>query len=423
MKNLSPAELAVVGAVDRDRIADDLAALVGIPSVTGDEMDVQTEAALRMTTAGLEVTRLDADPADVASDPDFPGMESPRTTLPIVAGRLAGERPGKRLIVCGHIDVVSEGDPLQWSSPPFEPRIRDGRMYGRGTCDMKGGVVAGLAALRALRETEAELAGEAVMLTVPAEEDGGAGALAAIRAGYTGDLAVITEPTRLDVVTAQGGAITFTLSVAGRGAHGALRLHGVSAVEKLWLVMEGLRTDETRRNEAERDPRMRALQLPYPTSIGLVTAGDWSSTVPDRAVAQGRYGVLVGQTTAEAEADLRAAVAEVCAGDEWLSDHPPEVEVTGGRFASAHLPSDHELPWSVGEAARDVLGRLPEFAGAPYGSDARLFINQGSTPCVLYGPGDPAFAHAPDEHVALEDVARCARVLAVWALRALNDAN
>jgi acetylornithine deacetylase len=375
-----------------------------------------------MTTAGLEVTRLDADPADVASDPDFPGMEAARTTLPIVAGRLAGQQPGRRLIVCGHIDVVSEGDPLQWTSPPFEPRIRDGCMYGRGTCDMKGGVVAGLAALRALRETEVELAGEAVLLTVPAEEDGGAGALAAIRAGYTGDLAVIPEPTRLEVVTAQAGAITFTLSVAGRGAHGALRLHGVSAVEKLWLVMEGLRADEAHRNEAERDPRMRALELPYPTSVGRVSAGDWSSTVPDRAVAQGRYGVLVGQTPAGAEADLRAAVAAACGGDEWLRDHPPEVEVTGGRFASAHLPSDHQLPWAVGEAARDVLGRLPEFAGAPYGSDARLFINQGSTPCVLYGPGDPAFAHAPDEHVALEDVASCARVLAVWVLRTLADA-
>ncbi len=423
MKNLSPAELAVVGAVDRDRIADDLAALVGIPSVTGDEMDVQTEAALRMTTAGLEVTRLDADPADVVPDPDFPGMEAPRTTLPIVAGRLAGERPGRRLIVCGHVDVVSEGDPLQWSSPPFEPRIRDGHMYGRGTCDMKGGVVAGLAALRALRETEVVLAGEAVLLTVPAEEDGGAGALAAIRAGYTADLAVIPEPTNLEVVTAQAGAITFTLSVAGRGAHGALRLRGVSAVEKLWLVMEGLRTDEARRNRAERDQRMRGLELPYPTSIGQVTAGDWSSTVPDRAVAQGRYGVLVGQTPAEAEADLRAAVSEACTGDDWLRDHPPDVEVTGGRFASAHLSSDHELPWAVGEAARDVLGRLPEFAGVPYGSDARLFIDQGSTPCVLYGPGDPALAHAPDEHVALEDVARCARVLAVWALRALTGAG
>ncbi len=420
MKNLSPAELTAVGAVDRDRIADDLAALVAVPSLTGEEAEVQTEVALRMTTAGLEVERVDTDPAQLAADPDFPGMEAPRTALPVVAGRLIGERPGKRLVICGHIDVVSAGDPLQWTSPPFAPEIRDGCLYGRGACDMKGGVVAGLAALRALRETEAELAGEVLLVTVPAEEDGGAGALAAIRAGYTGDMAVIPEPTRLELVTAQAGAITFTLSIAGRAAHAALRLHGVSAVDKLLDVLAALRADEKHRNDAERDPRMRALELPYATSIGRISAGDWSSTVPDRAVAEGRYGVTVEQTPAEAEAELRAAVAAACAGDEWLTAHPPELEITGGRFASAQLASDHELPWSLGEAARDVLGRLPEFVGAPYGSDGRLFIDQGATPCVLYGPGDPAFAHAPDEHVVLEDVASCARVLAVWALRMLG---
>ncbi len=139
-------------------------------------------------------------------------------------------------------------------------------------------------------------------------------------------------------------------------------------------------------------------------------------------MAEGRYGVTIGQTPAEAEAELRAAVASACEGDEWLAAHPPELEITGGRFASAVLPSDHELPWSLGEAARDVLGRLPPFVGVPYGSDGRLFTHQGSTPCVLYGPGDPALAHAPDEHIALDDVARCARVLAVWAMRTLAPA-
>jgi acetylornithine deacetylase len=167
---------------------------------------------------------------------------------------------------------------------------------------------------------------------------------------------------------------------------------------------------------------MRDLGLPYPTSVGRVAAGEWSSTVPDRAVAEGRYGVRVGQSVAEAEAELRAAVAGACADDAWLAGHPPEVEITGGRFAAAEVASDHELPWGLGTAARDVLGRLPAFVGVPYGSDARLFIHQGATPCVLYGPGDPAQAHGPDEHVPLEDVARCARVLAVWTMRALAPA-
>jgi acetylornithine deacetylase len=419
MKNLTPAELAAVGAVDRDRIAADLAAVVAYPSLTGSEGEVQTELALRMSTAGLEVERVDTPAAELAQDPDFPGVEVPREAHPVVAGRLGDRESGRRAIIAGHVDVVGVGDELQWTSPPFEPRVADGLLYGRGACDMKAGVVAGLAALRAIAESGVELGGEAILLTVPGEEDGGAGMLAAIRAGYCGGAAVITEPTELQVVTAQAGAITFTLTIQGRSAHAAFRREGVSAVEKLWPVMRALEENERERNGAEQLRSMRELGLPYPTSIGRVTAGEWSSSVPDRLVAEGRYGVRVGQTVADAEAELRAVVAEACAGDEWLRSHPAELEITGGRFASASVANDHPLPWGLAETARDVLGKLPDFLGVPYGADARLLIDHGATPTVLYGPGDPNLAHAPDEHVALEDVARCARVLAVWVMRAL----
>jgi acetylornithine deacetylase len=422
MKNLSPAELAAVAAVDRDRIADDLAALVRIPSVTGDEAAVQTEAALRMATAGLEVTRVDADPAALLADPDFPGMEAPRTVLPVVGGAVGRLGSQRRVLICGHVDTVSPGAREDWSSDPFGGEIRDGRLYGRGSMDMKGGVVAGLAALRALVETGAELDGEAVLVTVPAEEDGGTGMLAAIRAGYVAEMAVITEPTRLEIVTAQAGALTFRLTVSGRSAHAAYRLQGVSAFEKLRVIHDALLADEHDRNAAEQDPAMKALGLPYPTNLGVIAGGDWSSTVPDRLVVEGRYGVRVGETTQQAELALRDAVAAGCAADEWLRDHPASVEITGGRFASAAVPHTHVLPWSLGETARDVLGKLPDFTGVPYGADMRLLVNEGATPTVLYGPGDPFLAHAPDEHVELEDVARCARVLAVWTMRALAPA-
>jgi acetylornithine deacetylase len=418
MKGLTPAELAVVGAVDRDRIADDLSALVATPSITGDEGAVQTEVALRMTTAGLEVDRLDADPVALAADPDYPGIEAARTNLPIVAGRLGNAGSGHRVMIVGHIDVVAPGDELQWTTPAFTPAVRDGALYGRGAVDMKGGVVAGLAAMRAMRETEVELDEvEAVLLTVPSEEDGGAGALAAIRAGYVADAAVITEPTRLEIVTAQAGSITFTLTVSGRSAHAAFRRAGVSAITKLEPILRALELNEAERNTAESNRAMKALGLPYPTSIGRVRAGDWSSSVPDRAVAEGRYGVRIGQTVLEAETELRAVVEAACRADKWLADHPAQVEISGGRFASCALGPHHPLPWAVGESARDVLGRLPPFVGVPYGSDARLFVDHGQTPTVLYGPGDPQLAHAPDEHVMLEDVARCARTLAVWVLR------
>jgi acetylornithine deacetylase len=420
MKNLTPAELATVGAVDRDRIAADLAAVVAHPSLTGSEGEVQTEMALRMTTAGLEVERVDVPAAELALDPDFPGVEVAREVHPVVAGRLGDRESGRRAIIAGHVDVVGGGDELQWTSPPFQPRIADGLLYGRGACDMKAGVVAGLAAMRALVEAEVELGGEAILLTVPGEEDGGAGMLAAIRSGYAGGVAVITEPTELQIVTATAGAITFTLTIEGRSAHAAFRREGVSAIEKLWPIVRALDQNEQERNDGETLRAMRDLGLPYPTSIGRVAAGEWSSTVPDRLVAEGRFGVRVGQTVGEAEAELRGVIAEACAADDWLRDHPAGVEISGGRFGSASVANDHPLSWGLAETARDVLGKLPDFLGMPYGADARLLIDHGDTPTVLYGPGDPNLAHAPDEHVALEDVARCARVLAVWLMRTLG---
>ena len=421
MKNLTPAELAAVAAVDRDRIADDLTALVRIESVTGNESGVQTEAALRMATAGLEVTRLDIDPGEILSDPEFPGMEAPRTGLPVVAGAVGLIGSPRRVIIAGHIDTVSPGAREHWTADPFGAEIRDGRLYGRGSMDMKGGVVAGLAALRALVDTEADLGGEAVLLTVPAEEDGGAGMLAAIRAGYTAEMAVITEPTNLEIVTAHAGALTFRLSISGRSAHAAFRLEGVSAIEKLHVIHDALIEDERVRNAAERHPAMRDLALPYPTNLGMVQGGDWSSTVPESLVVEGRYGVRVDESPEQAEQALRDAVAAACEGDAWLRDHPAAVEITGGRFASAAVPHTHILPWSLGETARDVLGKLPSFIGMPYGADMRLLIHQGATPTVLYGPGQPTLAHAPDEHIDLEEIARCARVLAVWTMRALGS--
>jgi len=130
MKNLSPAELAVVANVDRDRVTEDLAALVAIPSLTGNEGEVQTEVALRMTTAGLDVERVDTPAIDLVADPDFPGVEVARDTHPVVVGKLTGDAAGRRVLIAGHVDVVSAGDELGWASPPFRPRIDDGVLYG-----------------------------------------------------------------------------------------------------------------------------------------------------------------------------------------------------------------------------------------------------------------------------------------------------
>jgi acetylornithine deacetylase len=410
--------------VDPARIEADLRSLIRIPSVTGSEEAVQAEVERLFREAGLDTERIETDPVALASDPDFPGAEMPRTTLPVVVGRL-GRPGGRRLLLVGHVDVVPPGDPSTWSVDPWGGEIRDGSMYGRGACDMKGGVVAIIAALRALVASGAtpRLDGQVLAVSVPSEEDGGQGMLAAIRAGCTGDAAIITEPTGLEVVIAHAGAITFRLTVPGRAAHASVRREGVSALDNLYTLIRALEADEAARNAAETDPLMTALGLPYPTIIGKVSGGEWASTVLDRVVVEGRYGVKLGQTWRDAEADLRAAIDMACAADPFLRDHPVGLEITGGRFSSSRVPADHPLPLTLAAAAEATLGRRPGFLGEPYGADMRLLVNEGRTPAVIFGPGDIRVAHSADEHVSLAEVTDCARVLAGWVARELGGGS
>jgi acetylornithine deacetylase len=407
-----------VAEVDRDRLIEDLQTLVRIRSITGSEEIVADWAAGALQQLGLIVEMVRPDLAAIRADPSWPGEEMPRTSLPVVVGR-AGRPGGRRLILSGHLDVVPPGDPATWTLDPWAGEIVDDRLYGRGACDMKGGVAAILAAVRALAAGGdlTHLDGELLVVLVPSEEDGGQGTLAAIRAGATGDMAIITEPSRLDVVVAHAGAITFQLTVPGRAAHASQRREGVSALDKLFVLTQALTADEARRNEAETDPLMTELGLPYPTIVGIVEGGEWASTVLDRVVAYGRYGVRLGQTPAAAEADLRSAIAAACAQDEFLREHPASIEITGGRFGSARVPADHELPVGLAEVVASVTGRRPALRAEPYGADMQMFVNHGDTPCVIFGPGDVKVAHSANEYVPIDEVEACARVLAAWVRR------
>jgi acetylornithine deacetylase len=408
-------------AIDRARLVDDLVGLVRIPSITGAEEGAAADAARRLAAAGARVETLWPDPAAVRADPGWPGEETTRSTLPVVLGRL-GRTGGRRIVLSGHLDVVPPGDPRTWTTDPWAADIREGAVYGRGACDMKGGVASILAAVRALAAdgTADRLAGELVVALVPGEEDGGQGTLAAIRAGATGDLAIVTEPTNLDIVVAHAGALTFRLTVPGRAAHASQRREGVSALDNLYVVLRALEADETARNAAETDPLMTVLGLPYPTIVGIVSGGEWASTVLDRVVVDGRYGVRLGQGTADAAADLRRAVDAVNASDPFLREHPATVEIVGGRFGSGRVPSNHELPVGLADVVESMTGRRPALLGEPYGADMRLFIHEGGTPCVMYGPGDVKVAHSADEHVRIDEVEECARVLAGWVVRELG---
>ena len=150
-------------------------------------------------------------------------------------------------------------------------------------------------------------------------------------------------------------------------------------------------------------------------------AGDWASSVPDLLVAEGRLGVALGEPVEDARPALEAAVAEACAADPWLRDHPVEVEWWGGQFASGRLPADSDLVDRVRAAHWRVAGGgRSTCTAAPYGSDLRLLTGLGGIPTVQYGPGDAELAHGPHESVPIDEVVTTARTLAALIARHLR---
>jgi acetylornithine deacetylase len=250
---------------------------------------------------------------------------------------------------------------------------------------------------------------------VVGEEDGGLGAWATLRRGHLGDLCVIPEPTAQAVVTAHAGALTFRLEVEGHAAHAAMRDRGVSAVELFAVVHAGLQEFETER-QRDADPRFGEARYPYGLSIGRVRAGDWASSVPDRLVAEGRYGVRLGEPVEVARALFEDRVAAIGAGHPWLAEHPVRVTWTGGAFASGQLPAGHALLPAVRSAVADAGGRLPPEQAIPAGSDLRQYVAAG-VPTLHYGPGDLHLAHGPMEEVPVAEVVTAARAFALLTLR------
>ncbi|GAA0619255.1 ArgE/DapE family deacylase [Kribbella sandramycini] len=414
---VSAVEQKVLAAVDDERVVAELRELVRIPSVDGSaaEGEIQGWCAERLRGLGLRVDHWDIDLPALTNDAAFPGWEVARERAWGCVGVLGGDgTPG--LIFNGHVDVVPPGDLAQWPDrDPFAARVEDGVMWGRGTCDMKGGVAAIFGAVAAIAAAGVELRKPLAVHTVFGEEDGGAGAFATLRRGHTGEACLIAEPTAGAVIPANAGSLTFRLEVPGLATHGSTRSRGVSAIEKFAVLQSALQAFEVERN-LDPHPLLAHLDLANPLSVGTLQAGDWASTVPDLLVAEGRYGVRLGESVDTARAAFEAAVAAACVQDDWLRDHPVTVTWPGGEFASGLLPDGDPLLPDTLQAAVDAGVPTPEVKGAPYGSDLRQYAAVG-IPTLQYGPGDVRYAHASDEHVVLSEVLHATRAYALLAVR------
>lgn len=408
-------ERRVVGAVDVDGLVDALCDLISIESTGGRESPAQEHVAGLMREMGMEVDAWELDLDALSRDPAF-CVEVERDHAVGIVGRTGAGR-GRTLVLNGHVDVVPAGDLERWSSPPWRGTVRDGRVYGRGSADMKGGLCCALFAVRALRDAGVRPLGSVLVQSVVGEEEGGLGTLAAVRRGHTGDAAIVLEPTQLVVAPAQAGAFNFRVTVPGLAAHGALRGEGVSPIEKFLPLYRALQELERRRNARPRHPLFADQELPYALCVGTVHAGIWASTVPETLTFEGRLGIAVDEDPAAARQELAEALAEVARADPWLRDHPPILEWWGGQFAPAVIPADHPIVTVVSDACRDATGERPPVSGMPYGADMRLLVNEGGTPTILFGPGDVRRAHAPDEFVPIDELAAATRTLALTMLR------
>ncbi|WP_419938921.1 ArgE/DapE family deacylase [Candidatus Palauibacter sp.] len=412
---LSSEERRAAEAVNAERLFALLADLIAIESVANRETPAQERVAAEMRTIGLETDVWEIDFERLRRHPAYTADVDRHEGLG-VAGTM-GRGEGRTLILNGHIDVVPAGEVGRWRHPPFELTQRGGRLFGRGVVDMKGQLCSALAAARALRDAGIELDGALQTQSVIGEEDGGAGMLATIERGHTGDGAIVVEPTEFVIAPAQAGALSFRLTVPGLAAHGALREEGVDPVEKFIPIFRRLRALEADRNRDVADPLFQGEALPYALTMGRLRAGIWPSTVAESLVVEGRYGVAPGEDLAGARRALEDAVAEAASGDVWLRDHPPAVEWAGAQFAAARTDASDPVVGALAGAVRSLGGTEPRVGGVRYGADMRLLVNHGHVPTVLFGPGDVREAHRPDESIRAEDLVELAHILAVTAIR------
>lgn len=417
MNKMDDLVASVLQAVEKRRAetVELLAATIRVPSVTGKEGLVGPLYADVLGQMGLEVQLQYADVAVVAPHYPFLETEPDLGSRPNVIARWPGRLGDRTLAIIGHMDVVTPGDESLWETPPFTPTIRDGKMFGRGTADMKGGLAATIAAVRALRDLGIELDCNLDVQCMMGEELGGLGATIAILQGERVDAVICPEPTENVVCPASSGHLKLTLEVDGLNAHTALPWLGVSAFEKMWLVYETLAKLSQERSASVYHPLFEHWPNKAPFAIGREEAGTYGWMVPSTATAVGRFGVLPGEEPEEAQRAVEKALLQLASSDPWLREHPPRVKWTHGSFTAWETPGDDPLVQALETAARAVRPEAQN-SSVTYGTDASKYVELTGCPAVVFGPGSVREAHFPNEYVAIEEVIEAAQVLALSVL-------
>jgi acetylornithine deacetylase len=418
-----------------DELIETLASLVRMPSVVGNEGDAQAFMRDQFLSTGLDVDVFEADRETLHAHPAFVDSGIPFAGRPNVVGLWGGAGGGRSLILNGHTDVVSPEPVSAWTHDPFgaeispspqpSPAGRGSRMYGRGTQDMKSGLIANLFALRALKETGVQLKGDLILESVIEEEaGGGGGTLACFERGYVADGFIATEPHWHDVCIAHPGILYFRVVVEGKAAHAGRAHQGVNAaVEAAPIIATLGEWDKERAAALHYEPFERtdpAAKRSCHLNVGVVRNGDWPSTVPGRCEIEVRMSFVPGETEASVKREIAERVQAVAQRSPWLRQHPPRVEYFG--WHTEPWIQDERDPFvqafvqcvaDVRRAGRDEA--LPVPMGMTAGLDTR-FAGLYGVPAFAWGPKG-AGLHGADEYVELDSVIEVARTLAIFAMR------
>ncbi|WP_252511219.1 M20 family metallopeptidase [Phreatobacter aquaticus] len=418
-------------AADRDHLVDLLSRLVQMPSVNpkflrdpqwNREPEVQDIIEAELQGLGFMTER------------SFPLPDRPN-----LIGRWAGS-DARSLAVCGHVDVVPQGDLAGWTVDPFGAEVRGDKLYGRGSCDMKAGLAAALVACRAISRLGLTLDGRLEFHAVVDEEAGGFGAMAAaaLRPAPAGVL--ICEPSAGAIRPWAGGLEWVRVTLRGLSGHSARRfasiypseaaasvpVKSVNAIELGARLLASLRELETQWGIAKSFPGMPAGMNTISPGVmvsgcgmgpdGLPTILSNPAMVPDLCVIDFDMKFLPNETSADIRREFEEWVARFAAADPWLRDHPPEIrwELADLHFPPVNTPLEHGLVQAV-KASVEARGRAPEIVGSLGVTDAAHYAAEG-IPGVVYGPTGAA-QHGPDEYVLISSVIETAQVVAQSIVR------
>ena len=392
--------------------------LVRFPSLLGDEGPAQNFMEGLFRGMGLKVDRFEVSDEQLNKLPGYsPAVGHWYRHDNVVASHEPANPAGNSLILNGHIDVVPVGAEELWDTPAFEPVVRDGRLYGRGSGDMKAGIAAYVSAFRALRSIGLQPAAPVYLQSVVEEECTGNGALACLHRGYRADAAIIPEPFQETIMSAQAGVMWLQIEVTGRPAHVLNDADGLSAIEAAFTLWNGLKTLADDWNlPANRHPAFSQEDRPIKFNLGKIRGGEWASSVATRCVMDIRCGFYPGTESVTARKEIEKHLEQTAKNDPRLGGISYEVQYTGFQSEGCVIDTDHPAIATLSDSHLKVTGETPHFFVSAATTDVRTFELYGAIPATCYGP-EASNIHGIDESVSINSMNRVSAVLALFIAR------